>query len=105
MKACDATTPYYATYKQLISQLRCPVCGGQRIDSSQAAFAEAVKRDSCDYVQAAMSQSEIIAKLEQDYGQSLQIHTAADNATWPITAILLAIALIVALKIKHNSIN
>ncbi len=103
MKACDATTPYYQSYKTIISQLRCPVCGGQRIDSSNAAFAQSVKRDVCDYLVSGTAEHNIIAKVEEDYGQSLRIQSLGDASTLPVTLSVIALfALIMAMVLRNK---
>lgn len=105
MKACDATTIYYRPYKDIIGQLRCPVCDGQRIDSSNAAFAQSVKRDVCKYLVQGVAKEEVIAKVEADYGQSLKIQSFNDVATLPITMILIILIISVSILLccrKHR---
>jgi cytochrome c-type biogenesis protein CcmH/NrfF len=86
-RACDASTPYYTDFVTVTEALRCPVCDGQRIASSDAPFALTVKRDVCAALQEGLNAAHTIARIEAAYGSDLHV----ENGTSPMMLPLLAV--------------
>ncbi len=85
---CDASTPYYNDFITIQEALRCPVCEGQRIASSDAPFAVSVRKDICTYLQEGMNTDSVIARIEQDYGQGLRVDDGS-VLLWPMIGVIL----------------
>ncbi len=86
---CDASTPYYEHYVSATQQLRCPVCDGQRIDSSNAPFALTVKQDVCEYIRQGMTVQDVVLQIEADYGQQLRVSDGL--ALWPLWLMIMMV--------------
>lgn len=97
---CDATTPYYQDYLIVTKSLSCAVCGGQRVASSDSPFARTVKRDVCKYLQQGMSRAEVVERIEQGYGDGLQVAHTGTPALWPMLGVLAVLAVIGGLAVR-----
>jgi cytochrome c-type biogenesis protein CcmH len=104
--ACDASTPYYADFVTVTESLRCPVCEGQRIASSDAPFALTVKRDVCAALQEGLSAQQTIARIEAAYGADLHVEDDVSPMMLPLLVVmvlLLAFAVIRARRMVSMS--
>ncbi len=100
MKQCDASTPYYQDYTALIQQLRCPVCDGQRINSSDAPFALSVKRDVCTMLHEGVEIEQIIPRIEADYGQSLRVESGFLGDVLPLALVGLVMLVVAGIVVR-----
>ena len=101
-KACDATTPYYADARAIAAELRCPVCEGQRVQSSAAPFALQVKQDICDHLRAGIPREAVTQRILQDYGADLRTVSGESMALWPLSLTLLGLALASAVLLRRH---
>jgi cytochrome c-type biogenesis protein CcmH/NrfF len=100
MASCDSSTPYYADFLTVTEALRCPVCGGQRVASSDSPFALTVKRDACAYLHQGMPPAQVIARLETDYGADLGVEDHISAITLPLVMILAALLILGLWKLR-----
>lgn len=100
--SCDSSTPYFASYEAIAQSLRCPMCGGQRISSSQSSFALSIKRDICTHLHEGMEAETIISTLEQDYGQSLRIENDLSSFNLFLLVAPIAMLTVAAIVIRRT---
>ena len=93
MNACDSTSPYFSDYAAITQQLRCPVCEGQMIASSDAPFALHVKRSVCEQLMQGKSNPEIMQFIAQEYGEDLRTSNAPELIPLPFIILLLLISM------------
>ncbi len=68
---CDSTTEFYGVSNAVAQKLHCVVCAGQNIASSDAAFAQNVRADICQYAHEGLNETEITTKIVADYGENI----------------------------------
>jgi cytochrome c-type biogenesis protein CcmH len=93
-ESCDASTPYYASFVKITDSLRCPVCAGQRISSSDVPFALTVKRDVCKLLHEGMSVNQTINYIETAYGSDLHVEEKASIELLPLFTLFLALCIL-----------
>jgi cytochrome c-type biogenesis protein CcmH/NrfF len=97
---CDTSTPYYADFIAVGEALRCPVCQGQRVASSDAPFALRVKQDICAALHEGLSADQVIARMEVAYGADLHVENTASLVMLPLIAVMTLMAVVAVWKIK-----
>ena len=98
--SCDASTPYYTDFVTVAESLRCPVCQGQRIASSDSPFALKVKEDICASLHEGLSASQVITRMEKAYGADLHVENSASGTMLPLVGIIVVIAAFALWKLK-----
>jgi cytochrome c-type biogenesis protein CcmH len=98
--SCDASTPYYKDFITVTESLRCPVCEGQRVSSSDAPFALTVKRDVCDYLRQGLTTSDTITRVEEAYGSDLHVENDTSIIMLPLVILLVTLCIIGTIMLK-----
>ncbi len=94
MPVCDSSTPYYADFVTVTESLRCPVCQGQRIASSDSPFSLKVKEDICAALQAGLQPDQVTLRMEAAYGADLHVEKAGSFAMLPLMGMILFVAVV-----------
>lgn len=100
MPQCDTSTPYFTDFTTVVQSLRCPVCQGQRIASSDSPFALRVKEDSCAALHQGLSVKQVIQQMEMAYGADLHVENTTSPMMLPLIVVMVIIAGFAVWKIK-----
>lgn len=94
-----------ARARALSHELRCLVCQGQDIDSSDAAFAKDIRTLVRARIMAGDSDAEVLDYIRQRYGDYVLMRPPVSTGTivlWGLPFLVLAAGIVIALRLRKE---